>query len=412
MYYAISDGPPGCFRWGFGKNTGCVVEHGAFVADRLARGYGPIEALLVTLRRLRMHLLDVANLEPLALFVLLPLRKPRSGPVLAALAVVLLQILAYAPFYFDGSYPGGGARFFADVLPIEHAIVVVALASVGAGAGERAGARGFARALAAFVALALAGFAFHASFEHGKLRDRDGGRPMFEPDVLQSAHATAGLVFVDTDHGFGLGHDPSARVRDRVLVARLRNDDRDRLLYDRLDHPPTWVYHFDTPPAGDRGGPPPLASASVVPWAPLPIQNETYRFEAEAEWPALAESGGFAAPAGADCASNKRVLVVAPTPPTGTAEATIEIPVPETGAYAVTLRIAQNVPFPHVESVTAQAAGTARIGDQTFHWTTAGIGCIDLPPRDVELTAPSARLVLSARGGSIALDTVSIRHLK
>jgi len=35
---------------------------------------------------------------------------------------VLGVMLAYVPFYFDGSYPGGGARLFADVLPLEHVL--------------------------------------------------------------------------------------------------------------------------------------------------------------------------------------------------------------------------------------------------------------------------------------------------
>ncbi len=43
------------------------------------------------------------------------------------MALVLLQVLAYAPFYFDGDYPGGGARFFADILPLEHVLVGLAL---------------------------------------------------------------------------------------------------------------------------------------------------------------------------------------------------------------------------------------------------------------------------------------------
>ncbi|MDF2697441.1 MAG: hypothetical protein K0S65_5824, partial [Labilithrix sp.] len=134
MYYAISDGPTGCFRWGFGRGTGCLFEHGEFVEARLPHGYGFVEAALTTLRRLREHLLDVANLEPLALLVLLPAllrrRHTASGAILAATALVGLQVLAYVPFYFDGDYPGGGARFFADVLPVEHALVMIGVGSL------------------------------------------------------------------------------------------------------------------------------------------------------------------------------------------------------------------------------------------------------------------------------------------
>ena len=226
MYYALSDGPPGCFRWGFGRGTGCLHEHGDFVEARLGKGYGLLEAVGTTARRLRMHLLDVANLEPLALLVFVPLARVRgaarrSPAVVAALVLVVGHVLAYAAFYFDGNYPGGGARLFADVLPVEHALLAVAVARM-------AGARRYLRGAFALVALMLGGFAVHAVFEHIKLADRDGGRPMFEPDVLARANVTAGLVFVETDHGFALGHDPNARIKKGLVVARLHNDDRDR----------------------------------------------------------------------------------------------------------------------------------------------------------------------------------------
>ncbi|MDB4992909.1 MAG: hypothetical protein JWM74_341, partial [Myxococcaceae bacterium] len=42
-YYAVSDGPPGCFRYGFGKSVGCLHEHGDFVGARLPHGYGVLE---------------------------------------------------------------------------------------------------------------------------------------------------------------------------------------------------------------------------------------------------------------------------------------------------------------------------------------------------------------------------------
>src|SRR5262249_3492952 len=38
LYYATSDGPPGCFRYGFGASVGCVFEHKDFVASRLPHG--------------------------------------------------------------------------------------------------------------------------------------------------------------------------------------------------------------------------------------------------------------------------------------------------------------------------------------------------------------------------------------
>src|SRR4029077_12149906 len=30
-YYSLADGPPGCFRYGFGRGIGCLHEHGSYV---------------------------------------------------------------------------------------------------------------------------------------------------------------------------------------------------------------------------------------------------------------------------------------------------------------------------------------------------------------------------------------------
>lgn len=365
-YYAVSDGPPGCFRFGFGKGVGCLFEHRDFVKARLPDGYGLLAALGTTLRRLREHLRDVANLEPLALLVFVPMRRLR-----AAKALVALQIAAYVPFYFDGDYPGGGARFFADVLPVEHVLLVSA-----------AYALAKARGLTALLGFALAGFAVHASFEHGKLRDRDGGRPMLEPDVLAKAGATYGLVFVDTDHGFGLGHDPHADLTHAPLVARLREDDRDRMLFERLGRPPTWRYHFDR-----EKGP------VVVPWAP-PDFGASLRFEAEAEWPPLAQNAGYATPEWVDgCAG--RALVLTPTGPRATA--TIALPVPEAGRYRVEVRIVN----------VGKSRAKIRIGAEEWAFTPGGT-CTTLAPRTLALDPPSVPVTLEAEGGPLAIDRITI----
>ena len=80
-YYAISDGPPGCFRYGFGRGIGCQFEHGRYVAKRLPNGYTPLAALVVSGVRLRWHLLDILNFEPLALILLLATRGVQRGHV-------------------------------------------------------------------------------------------------------------------------------------------------------------------------------------------------------------------------------------------------------------------------------------------------------------------------------------------
>jgi hypothetical protein len=418
MYYATSDGPPGCF--GAGAAAGCLHEHGEFVAARLANGFGVVAAAGATLRRLRMHLLDVANLEPLALLLLVPLARARdaarrSPAALAALAVIALQVLAYAPFYFDGNYPGGGARLFADVLPIEHALLAIAVARL-------VSAARYLRGAFAVLALALVGFAVHAAFEHVKLADRDGGRPMFEPDLLARSNVTAGLVFIDTDHGFALAHDPEARIKNGVVVARLRNDDHDRLLFDALDHPPTFLYKFEIPPPVAPllpGGPPPPPAQAVpvvVPWAP-PASAELLRFESEADWPVLAQSGGVAMPVFADsCASASRGLMLLPTPLAGRASATLTVPVPQAGRYSIAVRIVHGttLPFATTRGPAAPLA-TLSFGNERWDWvdtpSVAGLACTDLALHEAALVPPAAHFVLEASGGGVTIDRISLKRL-
>lgn len=380
-YYATSDGPPGCFRWGFGRGTGCLFEHGEFVRARLPNGYGILEAAGTTLRRLKMHLMDVANLEPLALLVLVPARR---APV--PLALVGLHVLAYAPFYFDGNYPGGGARFFADVLPVEHALAAVAVARI---AGSR-----FAPAWLGVLGLATAGFGVHAAFDHLKLRDREGGRPMFDPDVLAKANVSSGLVFVETDHGFALGHEPHVSPFDGILVARRRRDDVDRLLYEAVGRPPTYVYDYDLA----------TGAANVTLFVPTELGSAIV-FESESEWPALSQEGGFAAPGFSDCASNGRALVL--TPSGESARATLGLPVPEPGAWSVSVRVAYGVRVPHADA--PQGTGTVTIGPRTWEIPVSATGCAELAEQAVDLVPGEARVVLSARGGAVALDRVTLK---
>ncbi|HEY3255980.1 MAG TPA: hypothetical protein VGJ91_18605, partial [Polyangiaceae bacterium] len=152
-YYALADGPPGCFRYGFGRGIGCLYEHGEYVRARLANGYGVREALAVSLRRLAVHSIDIANAAPLALLCPLGAWLARGERAVRVLFYACLGLmLAYAPFYFDGSYPGGGTRLFAELLPLEHALLAIALVRLGW--------------TAIALPLSLVGFALHASFAH------------------------------------------------------------------------------------------------------------------------------------------------------------------------------------------------------------------------------------------------------
>lgn len=285
-YYALADGPAGCFRYGFGEGIGCRFEHGDFVSARLAGGFGVLAAIGTTARRLHHHLLDVANLELVALLVPIAIvvgRRERSVRLLG-LGVALL-VLAYVPFYFDATYPGGGARLYAEVLPLEHVLVAWLATRV---------------SLARFVpAAALAGFSLHASFSHRALAEREGGRPMFEPALLERARVTRGLVFVGTDHGFNLGHRPGERD---LVVARARADAHDWVLWQRLGRPASHRYVYD-----------PWAPGAVPRLEPY-VPERSHRFEGESLWPPLALDSGHAHPGfpDGDCKSNNGALRLDP----------------------------------------------------------------------------------------------------
>lgn len=416
-YYAVSDGPPGCFRYGFGAGIGCVGEHGDFVRAHLARGYHAFEALGTTLRRLRQHLVDPLNAEPLMLLVVLgaalAIRTRHARARLLVLAV-LVQIVAYAPFYFDGNYPGGGARFFADILPFEHILAAIAVASL---ASRR---RSPARWAALAPALALVGFAVRAGFQHAQLRDRDGGSPMFEPRLLAASGVDHGLVFVDTDHGFNLAFDPAASARKAssahgIAIARFHGDDLDRLLWAARGQPPAFRYRYDFQP--DNA--PALVSLEALSFQPPGL--EPLAIEGESLWPPREQRDGwaFAEQASGTCASAGRWLALHPATPEKPASARLGLPdVPAGGTLAPRIALGPRA----LGELTLETDGALihrwNLGD--FALTEGPFRCIALPAAAFPAGVRSLELVLSANPGPsstdiaplIALDRVDLTGAK
>lgn len=379
-YYALADGPPGCFRYGFGHGIGCRYEHADFVRAHLAHGYGLAAALGTSGRRLAWHTLDIANLAPLALLVPYAMIAGWRRPGIRVLSLGTLGvILAYAPFYFDGSYPGGGARMLAEALPLEQVLLAWALCEL--------------RAARFAAPLSLAGFAFHASYAHRALSEREGGRPMFEASVLAHAGVDHGLVFVGTDHGFDLGFVPGAfDAKHGIVVARWRGDAHDALLWDALGRPQAYRYRYD-----------PLAARAVPRVTPQPLHvPATLRFEAAAEWPPLSVAGGWAHPdfPSGSCAAGAPGLRLLPT--SGRVRVTLEIDVPRAGPYEL------DAGFYSRESTRLSAS--AGLGSR--HWSrTGGVerdGCWRMPPEQVELPAGASRLTLGLAGPGV-LDDVLVR---
>jgi hypothetical protein len=300
LYYARSDWPLGCFRLGLSPH----------ILQDYQPGYGAFEALQVTVRRLYQNNRDIVNLPWFPLLALLSLRRvPNNRPLTLAWSIIVLHCSAYALFYFDGNYPGGGARLFADVLPLEHIVLASVLANL--------------RVDWLTIAAPALGFALWSAPAHDALAEREGGRPMFESSVLREAEVSHGLVFVTTDHGFNLGLRPNASPHTAPLIVRLRDDGFDYALWDHWGKPPAYRYEFDPfrPDAQPR----------LTPYQPSP----TSTFAGASFWPPLESvSGGTERRYGAGCTSGASLVLR----PEGEQHITLQLWAPAPGSYQLLVR--------------------------------------------------------------------------
>jgi hypothetical protein len=367
-YYARADGPPDCFRYGFGDGIGCRFEHGEYVREHLPDGYGVSAALRNFAMRLAWFSMDATNTVPLTLLAGFSALRLKSRELGVLGASVLLQALAYAPFYFDGSYPGAGARFLSEVIPCAQVLVARAALELRFGAFV--------------IPASLAGFLLHARSGHEELREREGGRPMFEREVAAKAGATRGLLLMDTDHGFNLAFDPGVEdPRTGLMVARYRSGAHDVELHERLGRPPSFLYRYSLRgehlPRVERFRP--AASA---------------RWEAEAEWPARTAGKG-AYPLHVPCASSGRALRLF-------AGGEVTVPLANSAASAPQLLVGW--------AATTASGAKLRVwtpGQWLPHWVSApGPGCTHwLLPMGTSST-PRATVRVRLEAGEGALDFI------
>jgi hypothetical protein len=372
------------------------AANSALVGDK---GGGAYPLAAAAFEHVREHLLDAANLEPLALLAFVPLfggpRRATSFTALLIAGEALTQMIVGV-----GAATGaGGGRMLAAV-PLEHVLIAIGVA--------RLCPRVFASAAVGTIGLAIAGFAVHASHAHEALAASDIGRPRFEPDVVREANVSHGLLFFDDDTGYELAADPGVAASHGIEAARLRRDDNDRLLYDSLGHPPAHRYLADA------------AKASVALWAPSNGGAQVWRFEAESDWPPDAQTGGTVEPIDSTnpCVSNGRALRLTPVRG-GRASATLALPLPhgstpgegEKHVWMVVPRVLQGG-----EGGTGMLAVLAELSQAPLaEWTwvdSAKVAtCIDLPARAVEVTGDRIRawLVLQAEGGAVMLDRTTLR---
>jgi hypothetical protein len=348
---------------------------------------------LATIRHLREHLTEVSNFEPLALLAIAPLvgkARSRTAALFALLiAALVATALLVAPF---------GAPGLVLVVPLEQALVALGIVRLFPGSAARAATVAFA--------LAATGFALHTSYDHERIASSDRGRPSYEPDVAREANVSHGVLFFDDDQGYEMASDPGVPASHGIEAARMRGDDHDRLLYDELGHPPSHRYIV---------GP---TSATVSPWTPPGGTTETWRFEAESDWPPLAPAHGWAEIVGAtaSCASDGHALALNPAGDTE-ASMTLELPVPRGTSppprrtWMVVPRVFQRGGAGEGTMAVVLAPGGPPLA--TWSWTDSASApsCSDLVGQPVELGAErrTAWLVVTARGGSVAVDKTTLR---
>jgi hypothetical protein len=251
----------------------------------------------------------------------------------------------------------------------------------------------------------------HTSHDHEALARSGIGRPRFEPDEAREANVAHGLLFFEDDDGYALAHDPGLAASHGVQAARVRNDDHDRLLFDLLGHPQTHKY---------------LATAvavTVPSWTPPGGNSDTWRFEAESDWPPAAHELATARvlDAQATCASDSRALVVTPTShSSGSVAVALPLPrgatLPERTSWVVTPRVmARGGAGAGTLDLVLELGGAAP-PLTTWTWSDAlpqnvhTPSCTELPGRSVEVgKATHAWLVVRAAGGEVTLDKTTLR---
>lgn len=334
-YYDFSDGPPGCFALGLG--SGCAYEHADVVARQGGHGLTPQWMVLNTLHRFHYHLMDVAHFEPLVLVGAVGLwwgRKRRfTWPLIATL---LALPLGYSLFYFAGSYPGGGARLFSEMIPIWHVAIAWGLRRL--------------RLVRWGVVACLVGFALHASFSHRALSEPRFGPPLKPtlslPELVErqegESSSSRPLVLMQTAHEFNVAHLED----DSFLAARRTFDSRERLVRDTLGSPPVFAFGHDS--AQDH---PKLELLSLD-------ESATLIFESEFDYPPLAKRDLWAVPEYLphSCVSRGRALALHRAGPRPRLE--LEVPVAKAAGWAVTLWGVQ----PDGSCVSRVLQGTIRDG--------------------------------------------------
>ena len=216
---------------------------------------------------------------------------------------------------------------------------------------------------------------------------------MFEANIPKEAGIARGLILVDTDHGFALGHQPGlVDANHGIVVARTHNDAHDWLLWKTLGSPPTYRYIYEIRQQETT----PRLEAITFP------EIIKFRFEAEAEWPVLALTDAWAIPGypPTACVSKRRALIVHPSG--RQPSVTIALPIPQAGRYRVRIG--------WVAYSNSPTTITATLGATTWQTMAESLrfqcGTSLSPP--FMLSAGEAPLRLQLQGTVLGIDWVDL----
>ena len=183
-------------------------------------------------------------------------------------------VLAYVPSTSTAPIPAAAHAFTPTCLPLEHALLCLASRPVSRRRSWRCRSRSWA-------------FLCTRVFSHRALAEREGGRPMFEPALLDASGISRGSSASTPITASTSDTNRSSTMRPAGWWLPAGAATRTTALCGR-----SWAgrtayrYRFEPFATRARRAIEPRSSRSGTSW----------RFEAEAEWPLLALDGGWARP--------------------------------------------------------------------------------------------------------------------
>ncbi len=149
------------------------------------------------------------------------------------------------------------------------------------------------------------------------------------------------------------------------------------------------------------------ATPAIVPWAPREDPHP-YRFEAEAEWPPVEQSGGYFEPVFAQgtCAWGGRLLAVR-TSPERPFHGVISFPAPSPGRFRVGIHLASRGEV-MARFVLEESGAGPPLATWSFTPPRRDLMCATLAEEEVNLS-DRGLIEVSARGaGDLFLDAVAL----